>query len=218
MQYLHILNEKCRRLFTGTEGFAMGLTLLVWPVMLIMVSGVFVTGESVLRKSGENYYFGIMYRDLAAEKIPGRIDFKNATPVTVELPVSGVVYDVRRGLKIGKGNKFKTTLPAGYGQLFAILPNEITGVKTQLAPSVKAGSVCSVKVSADGAADKSVFRMEVYSPDGKLQPLYSKNQVSENKETVFSFQIPYNAEKGKWNLVFTHAASGKKSNRLVTVR
>lgn len=50
MQYLHILNEKCRRLFTGTEGFAMGLTLLVWPVMLIMVSGVFVTGESVLRK------------------------------------------------------------------------------------------------------------------------------------------------------------------------
>ena len=123
-----------------------------------------------------------------------------------------------KGLKIGKGNKFKTTLPPGYGQLFAILPNEITGVKTQLAPSVKAGSVCSVKVSADGAADKSVFRMEVYSPDGKLQPLYSKNQVSENKETVFSFQVPYNAEKGKWNLVFIHAASGKKSNRLVTVR
>lgn len=50
MLYLEILNEKCRRLFTGTEGFAMGLTLLVWPVMLIMVSGIFVTGESVLRK------------------------------------------------------------------------------------------------------------------------------------------------------------------------
>lgn len=213
---------------TGTEQYCNALRTVVSKIMTDAGLKVYAVvkdnrgrlapSESVLRKNGENYYFGIMYRDLLSEKIPGRIDFKNATPVTVELPISGVIYDVRRGVKLGKGNKFKTTLPAGYGQLFAVLPAEITAVKTQLPPSVKAGSVCSVKVSADGAADKSVFRMEVYTPDGKKQPLYSKNQVSENKETVFSFQIPYNAEKGKWNLVFTHAASGKKSNRLVTVK
>ena len=213
---------------TGTEQYCNSLRTVVSKLMtgagvkayavVKDMNGKLAPSESVLRKSGENYYFGIMYRDLAAEKIPGRINFAKATPVTVELPVSGVIYDVRKGVKLGKGNKFKTTLPPGYGQLFAILPAEITGVKTQLPPSVKAGSVCSIKVSADGAADKSVFRMEVYSPDGKKQPLYSKNQVSENKETVFSFQVPYNAEKGKWNLVFIHAASGKKSNRLVTVR
>ena len=50
MIFLNILNEKFRKLGSGSEGFAMGLTLLVWPLMLIMVSGVFVTGESVLRK------------------------------------------------------------------------------------------------------------------------------------------------------------------------
>ena len=213
---------------TGTEQYCNSLRTVVSKIMtgagvktyavVKDMNGKLAPSESVLRKSGENYYFGIMYRDLAAEKIPGKIDFKNAAPVTVELPISGVVYDVRKGVKIGNGNKFKITVPAGYGQLFAILPAEITAVKAQLPPSIKAGSVCSVKVSADGAADKSVFRMEVYSPDGKKQPLYSKNQVSENKETVFSFQIPYNAEKGKWSLVFIHAASGKKTNRLLTVR
>ena len=50
MIFLNILNEKFRKLGSGSEGFAMGLTLLIWPLMLIMVSGVFVTGESVLRK------------------------------------------------------------------------------------------------------------------------------------------------------------------------
>ncbi len=47
---IRILNQKLKHLGTDNEGFAMALTLVVWPVLFLMVCGVFVTGESIRQK------------------------------------------------------------------------------------------------------------------------------------------------------------------------
>ena len=47
---LTVLNNKLKALFRNEEGFAIAVTILVWPLMLLAVSGIFVTGESIRRK------------------------------------------------------------------------------------------------------------------------------------------------------------------------
>ncbi len=47
---IQVFNEKMKHLLRGDEGFAMALTLIVYPVLLIMVGGVFVYGEIARQK------------------------------------------------------------------------------------------------------------------------------------------------------------------------
>ena len=47
---LNVLNDKLRKLFSNEEGFAIAMTIIVWPLMLLTVSGLFVTGETVRQK------------------------------------------------------------------------------------------------------------------------------------------------------------------------
>lgn len=47
---LTTLNTKLKALIRNDEGFAIAMTILVWPLMLITVSGIFVTGETLRQK------------------------------------------------------------------------------------------------------------------------------------------------------------------------
>ena len=47
---LNVLYTKLQKLLRNEEGFAIAMTIIVWPVMLITVSGIFVTGETIRRK------------------------------------------------------------------------------------------------------------------------------------------------------------------------
>ena len=41
---LQVLKNKFKALALHDEGFAIAMTILVWPLMLLTVSGIFVTG------------------------------------------------------------------------------------------------------------------------------------------------------------------------------
>ncbi len=47
---IQVFNKKMKHLLRGDEGFAMALTLIVYPVLFIMVGGVFVYGEIARQK------------------------------------------------------------------------------------------------------------------------------------------------------------------------
>lgn len=47
---LNVLNNKLKNLLRDDEGFAIAMTIIVWPLMLITVSGIFVTGETIRKK------------------------------------------------------------------------------------------------------------------------------------------------------------------------
>ena len=173
--------------------------------------------QSILKKSGDNYYFAIV-RHSDFMKV-GKID-NNApgTPVLdVKLPVSGVIYDVRQGKKIADGNAFKIKAAVGYGQLFAILPAEVTAVKASVPATVKAGSMVNITCNASGAKSRTVYRLEVIKPNGKTAAEYSLNSCFATPDGKFEFQIPFNAETGKWQAVITHCASGVKTTKTFNV-
>ena len=47
---LQVLKNKFKALALHDEGFAIAMTILVWPLMLLTVSGIFVTGETIRQK------------------------------------------------------------------------------------------------------------------------------------------------------------------------
>ena len=167
--------------------------------------------QSILKKAGENYYFAIVRHSNTMST--GKIDNNAAsTPViNIKLPVSGMIYDVRNGKKIAEGNAFKVKAATGYGQLFAILPAEVTAVNANVPAQAKAGSMVNISCSADGAQSRTVYRLEVFKPNGKIAGEYSLNSCFATPEGKFAFQIPFNAEIGKWQAVITHCASGTRT-------
>ena len=47
---LNVILNKFKNLGRGDDGFAIATTILVWPLMLLAVSGIFVTGEALRSK------------------------------------------------------------------------------------------------------------------------------------------------------------------------
>jgi hypothetical protein len=178
--------------------------------------GNLVPSESVLKTDSCNNYFGLL-RGNGSRAQAVRIDHKNAPVVTIKLPVSGVIYDVRTGKILAKGDTFKVKAPHGYGQLFAVLPKEVKAPAVKAPAAVKAGSVVNCSVKAEGAQGATVYRLEVRDPAGKVMRIYSKNTRFETPEGKFTFQIPYNAASGKWQITVIHVASQQKTTQFLTV-
>ncbi|MBR7138534.1 MAG: beta-galactosidase [Lentisphaeria bacterium] len=178
--------------------------------------GNLVPSESVLKTDTCNNYFGLL-RGSGTRAQAVRIDHKNAPVVTVKLPVSGVIYDVRTGKLLAKGNTFKVKAPYGYGQLFAVLPQEVKAPFVKMASAVKAGNVVTLSVQAPGAQGASVYRVEVRDPAGKEMRIYAKNTRFETPAAKFAFQLPFNAACGKWQVTVIHVASQQKTTIPLTV-
>ena len=182
---------------------------------VIDANGNNIPGNAILRGAGDNYYFGIVQdREVRDGAV---IDHKNAPSATVTLPVSGVIYDLRKGEKIGKGNSFSIKVPLGYGQLFSILPKEVAPPKVTLPATAKPGDVVTCKCTAKGAVSKTVYRLEVTLPDGTTPAFYAQNAFFPTPEGSFAFQVPYNATPGKWSVTITHVASGAHFTQTFTV-
>ena len=181
------------------------------------VKGNLVPSESVLKIDGCNSYFGLL-RGSGTRAMPVRINHEKAPVVTVKLPVSGVIYDVRTGKILAKGDTFKVKAPYGYGQLFAVLPAEVKAPAVKAPAAVKAGSVVTCSVRSAGAQGATVYRLEVRDPAGKEQRIYARNTRFETPEGKFTFQIPYNAAAGKWQLTVIHVASQQKTAQVIEVK
>ena len=185
--------------------------------VVTLPDGALAASESVLKKDGCNAFFGLL-RSGSGRSGRGRIDHANAPLLTVKLPVSGVIYDVRTGKIIGRANSFKVKAPSGYGQLFAILPREVKAPAVKVPGQVKAGELVHVTLASAGAQGPTVYRMELRDPSGKLQRAYSKNTRFATPEGAFSFQIPFNARQGSWRLTLIHAASRQQKDVTFTVK
>ena len=171
--------------------------------------GSLVPSESVLKKDGCNTFFGLL-RGTGGRAGIGKIDHAKAPVVTVKLPVSGVIYDVRTGKMLGKGNTFSVKAPFGYGQLFSVLPAEVKAPVVKAPAQVKAGVPVTVTVSAPGAQGPTVYRLEVRDPATEELRFYAKNTRFATPEGSFTFQLPFNAAPGKWQISCIHVASQQK--------
>ena len=146
------------------------------------------------------------------------IDRKKGHAVTVKLPVKGHVYDYRTGKYFGETDTFKSYLVPGIANFYSIQKKRVAGLDLQAPASVTAGSSVTLKFTARGAEGAQVFNVNVCGPDGKSLRFYRKNFRTAGGSGVYTFQIPFNAPKGKWQIRAAHVNTGIRKNINVTVK
>ena len=167
---------------------------------------------TAFRRDGDNAVFGILKHSLEGR----RFDVSKAVPVTVTLPVSGHLYDVRNGVYHGCGSTIQTKLVPGQAQLFSILKEKVESVRIEAPGEITRGAMLPVTISAGSGSQ--VFHLEFLAPDGKAAPLYARNLRFENGSGTYSFQTALNDAPGRWTLVVKNVNSGLSAKQTVNLK
>ena len=147
-----------------------------------------------------------------------RIDLKKGHAVTVKLPFKGHVYDYRTGKYLGHTDSFKSFLVPAIANFYSIQKTQVKGVSVKAPAAICAGKTVDITFAAEGATGAQVFNVNVLDPAGKAQRIYRKNFRTPGNSGSYSFQIPWNAAKGKWQICVTHVNTGLKKNVNITVK
>ena len=141
---------------------------------------------------------------------------------------TGAVYELGTGREIPfEIRDGKTVIKADYdekniGRLFLLLPEKIGAVRLNMASSAKKGQTVDLEVKAEYASGKSVqsihpIRIEVRDAAGKLTD-DSTYAALENGIRRWNIIIPLNAPAGNWKVTARDLASGKKAEKILTIR
>jgi hypothetical protein len=146
------------------------------------------------------------------------IDRKKGDNITVKLPFKGHLYDIRNARYLGYGDTFKNLLVPGIANFISVQKAKVTALDLKAPSSLKAGAKAEFSFTAKGAVGPQQFNIKLFDPAGKDQRPYRKNVRTENGSGKWSFQIPYNAVKGKWQLRVTHFNTGMKKIQTIEVK
>ena len=146
------------------------------------------------------------------------IDRKKGDKITVKLPFKGHLYDIRNARYLGYGDTFKNLLVPGIANFISVQKAKVHALELKAPSSLKAGAKAEFSFTAKGAVGPQQFNIRLFDPAGKDQRPYRKNVRTENGSGKWSFQIPYNAVKGKWQLRVTHFNTGMKKIQTIEVK
>ena len=157
--------------------------------------------ELVRFETGANAYLGIL-RDWRA----GGPD----EPITVGLPRSAHVYNVRSRKYIGHNDRFQCNLPLGGAGLFALLPYRVEGLQLDVRSPAHVGGPLhlSCTVRAQGTVGEHIVRVELRRPDGKLAEAYGVNLVARAGKAEADVPLAFSDPPGRWTLVARDVATG----------
>lgn len=131
--------------------------------------------------------------------------------------MSGHIYNVRDGRFVCTGDSFKERAVAGREHLYSILPSRLTRVTLSAPADIKAGDTVPITFAAEGATSPLTYHLEVYGPDGERCAEYAKNFRVALGEGAYSFQLPFNAPAGAWQVEITNVNTGLKAVAAVAV-
>jgi len=140
----------------------------------------------------------------------------------VALPQKMVVYDLRAGKRLGKRDRFTTSVPVGRANFFAALPYSIRKAKAVASSSAPSpGDILRVDISLgapDNAKATHVSHVEVIDPSG-APALWGKRVVllPGGKGSV-TVPIAWNDAPGQWRLRATELFSRATAEAKWTVK
>lgn len=140
-----------------------------------------------------------------------------AEDVTIQLPRTAFVYDVRGKRALGEIQSVKTTLSPGDPKIYALMPYSIEGVKiTPVAAKVAAGTEAAfdvaLQVKAGTLSGRHCLRIEVLAPDGKRLRHYAQNVLSDKALVRVSVPLALNDPPGVWQVQVTDVATGRTAS------
>ena len=166
-------------------------------------------------------YFG-PYKKVMEKSVP------NAGTIQIGRAGTGAVYELGTGREVPFEVKDgKTVIKAAYdakhiGRLFLLLPEKIGAVRLKMASSAGKGETVGLDIKLEYASGKTVssihpIRIEVRDATGKLTD-ESTYAALENGVCRWNIAVPLNAAAGNWKVTVTDLASGKKTEKTLTVR
>lgn len=175
---------------------------------------------TTLRQDGKNYVFGINKHMSAAPdgNYPMLFHPRFTQQLHVKLPVSGFIYNIRKGTLVTRGDAFDLDLIPGDGQLFAILKDKPTKLKLDLPKAISRGQRLTVGFKAAGGSGPHVFQLDMIDPQGKPARTYAQSIHVNKPKGKITFQTAFNDTPGNWRVKVTDVNSGITAQKEITFR
>jgi hypothetical protein len=133
--------------------------------------------------------------------------------VTISLPQSLNVYDMRAKESLGRTASIQTQLLPGEPKVYAMFPYVVQGLSIvpKLA-KVEAGDMVEFELSLDsGGSDRTgshCFRIELFAPSGEPLEHYAQNLLCDRSSVTATIPLALNDPPGEWTIRATDVASG----------
>jgi hypothetical protein len=163
------------------------------------------------RRINDGFLLGVLRDTAVANSLP-----PTKVKHTFKLDNRYFVYDMLNGKYIGNGNSFDYEFEPCTQALFALLPYQVTGVKCS---AEKSGG--NVKLTVEVLRKEStakwsnhIFRVKVFSPDGKENPSFSQLIFADGNRGEMHFKMPLNRPDTGWKAEVQCVLTGTKSTVL----
>ncbi len=151
--------------------------------------------------------------------LPGKNGKNKEINLHIDQPVH--LYDIRNKKYLGEGNDFKINLKASVPELYGLVSGKIDNIRVDAPSSINPGEKVELnfELTGTGISDlRSVVRVDVYDPDGKVMNYYSKNCDIVDGSGSYSFDLALNEQHGLWNIRVTEVISGVQKEVSITVK
>lgn len=135
--------------------------------------------------------------------------------ITVKLPRAAYINDVRTGKRLGRTDALRTSLVVGDALVLALSPAENTLTLSGPAQA-RLGEHPEFAVGAAGGA-RTLFRCQVFAPDGAMLPTYSKNILAGEGRATFTLPSALNDAPGEYTLRMTDVVTGASASAKITL-
>lgn len=175
--------------------------------------------NSVLKQDGENFVYAIHKHAVNNGTNVYPMLFKDQKPVALKviLPVSGCIYDIKKGKLLAKGDTFNIDLINGEGQIFSILKNDVTKVTIDAPKTATAGNPFAVTMKNDGSG-AHIFFLSLLDPSGKVRTEYNHDLRGENAAATYTFAFAHNDAKGLWIIQCKNVNTGLTTSTTINLQ
>ena len=130
-------------------------------------------------------------------------------PVWIRFEQTAHVYDVRRGMYRGYGDRIEDMIYPARAELYALLPYEVRGLHMRCDQTGGTADVSGhIVTDNDHVTTDHVFRIEFTEPNGRYRPELSANLIGSDGRFQHRVFVGYNATPGDWTVKVRDVATG----------
>lgn len=144
--------------------------------------------------------------------------FEAPAPVTITLPHSVSVYDVRSGKALGQLKKLQLTVTPYEPIILALSPSPLPTLLVTVPAQAQRGSNISIGISSEATpAGTHVVHIDVLDPKGERMLQYSGNLLAPGGRAAKAIPLALNDPAGQWTIRIHDLLSGHTESRTLAV-
>ncbi|MEO7144969.1 MAG: beta-galactosidase, partial [Bryobacteraceae bacterium] len=140
--------------------------------------------------------------------------FAKPRRLRVTLPAERSVYDIRKGVSLGRKKELEVVLDPYEPVLLGLLPDPAPALVVTAPEGARRGETANVGIRFAGAAaaDTNVFHVEVTDGEGHRMGAYSGNVIGGGNSARKAIPIAVSDAPGHWQVTVRDALSGRQQS------